>query len=195
MVAGSTNDFSWVANINVTTHLNSFDTIMVETGASGTYLTLVLDSSTHVLSFYAPPSSRLDGTTVIAAGTWYQVAATWTAAASNLLTLYVNGTKESSGTGFTGRAITAPVNPFTIGCDAANSRGLRGNIDDVRVYNRCLSVDEVKAIYQNSLTGYPDILNRVSPGVFPLPTAATTALFRRTFAQFGTRGGSRQIIR
>jgi hypothetical protein len=49
---------------------------------------------------------------------------------------------------------------FHIGKEAAESRLATGRADDIRVYDRILTPDEIKAYYDLSLRGYPGLLAR-----------------------------------
>lgn len=86
-------------------------------------------------------------TAIPSAGLWHHAAATWDGA---LLRLYLDGLVVSS-TPFTG-AIRCDSNPTYIGADDDNGDdvpdgGWAGCIDEVRIYNRGLSSNEVRQIY------------------------------------------------
>ncbi len=99
-------------------------------------------------------------TSSLAPGTWHLVNGTFDGAS---ISLYIDGVKEA--TVATGYA-TLNANPAyskggtAIGVDpnygAAGYNGFKGNIDDVRIYNRALFVDEINALYQNGVTGAID---------------------------------------
>ena len=60
--------------------------------------------------------------------------------------IYVDG-REIASTSNTGKDVT-PAGPFYIGRDARTGRTvINGKIDDVRIYNRALSSEEVIALY------------------------------------------------
>ena len=83
---------------------------------------------------------------VVSAGVWYHVALTYTLDASgNTARVYFNGGSSSntaSGFNLSG-ASNVTVGSFRDG----SSNWFNGKVDDVRVYNRALSADEIKAIY------------------------------------------------
>ncbi|MBK7319521.1 LamG-like jellyroll fold domain-containing protein [Candidatus Villigracilis affinis] len=73
--------------------------------------------------------------------TWMHVAATYDGAT---IKLYINGVLESSlPASFT---VAANNLPLTIGAQSNNSRYFMGGMDEVRVYNRSLTVDEIQAL-------------------------------------------------
>jgi hypothetical protein len=71
--------------------------------------------------------------------------------------LYINGALESSNSGVTGLINTSGSDPVTIGAQI-DSGGLRrqwrGQIDDVRLYNRALSAADVSELYGFVLTNF-----------------------------------------
>jgi hypothetical protein len=83
---------------------------------------------------------------------WYHVAAI--ADLSGNRYLYVNGVLEGS---VSDQAIFGPIYPnFYIGANAAYSQHyFLGDIDDVRVYNRALSAQEVQGLYTGSFVVQP----------------------------------------
>jgi hypothetical protein len=60
--------------------------------------------------------------------------------------LYVNGVLESLSTSSSQSINTASGEDFEIGSDHSN-RHLDGLLDDVRVYNKALSAEEIQTIY------------------------------------------------
>jgi len=76
---------------------------------------------------------------------WSHTVVTWDKTSGNLI-LYVNTQIVWSGTGFTGDlAIT--TEPMCIGTMLGPEAYFNGLIDEVRIYNRALSPDEIKAHY------------------------------------------------
>ena len=81
-------------------------------------------------------------------GVWQHVAATYSTS-GNIVKFYVNGAPAGSGTGTT--ITSAPTRAGAIGRRASSSiRGFHGTIDDVRVYNRVLTYNEIQALYQST---------------------------------------------
>ncbi|MEM2294605.1 MAG: LamG domain-containing protein [Nitrososphaerota archaeon] len=83
---------------------------------------------------------------LVALYSWQHVAATWDSV-SKLPRLYVNGDLIATGSAYTG-PIPSTTYDVLIGNNPTNSRQFHGIIDDVRIYNRALSGDEIKAIYE-----------------------------------------------
>jgi len=79
------------------------------------------------------------GPTALTANTWAHLAATYDGAT---VRLYVNGVQVSSHAQ-TG-AIATSTNPLQIGGDSLYGQYFAGRIDEVRVYNRALSVAEIQ---------------------------------------------------
>jgi hypothetical protein len=94
-------------------------------------------------------SNKLEGTTALATGVWYYVAATYST--GGVITLYINGAQEAQGSGAATSIPSASAN-VTIG--AREYTGFEdyfnGSIDDVRIYNRTLSAAEVASLYAQS---------------------------------------------
>jgi len=82
-------------------------------------------------------------TTSIQTEIWYHIAAIYKAA--ERMELYINATNE----------VTLPINctlgenpaPFTIGLSPVWGRPFHGRIDQVRIYNRALTAEEVQNVY------------------------------------------------
>jgi hypothetical protein len=89
------------------------------------------------------------GTNSITESKWYHIIATFNGSDS---IIYLDSLNKSSnhleGSIFNG------VGPLGIGCNAISSsdRVFNGTIDDVQIYNRALSPEEVVALYNSSLT-------------------------------------------
>jgi hypothetical protein len=85
-------------------------------------------------------SYHTDGTAQVATNQWTHLAATYD---GSVLRLYVNGTQASS-LNRTG-SISTTSNPLRIGGNNIWSEWFNGLIDEVRVYNRALSLAEIQA--------------------------------------------------
>jgi hypothetical protein len=132
-------------------------------------LILNLDDTTGNFSLHAgiitgPNHTTIDSPTPFPTGSWQQVAFTTDGA---LLALYINGVQVAS-TPYVGTFnvpevkelsmgarlnldTTDPANPI-LGLDATPNL-LVGQLDDVAIWNRALSADEVKAIYTAGTAG------------------------------------------
>ena len=82
----------------------------------------------------------LNGTATIPSGAWTHLAATYDGTTQRL---FVNGTQVST-LALSG-AITTSNNPLKIGGNSIWAEWFTGLIDEVRVYNRALSVGEIQA--------------------------------------------------
>ena len=61
---------------------------------------------------------------------------------------YVNGAKATTTAGFImGSLPTSGSNSFVIGNNSGNTREFDGSLDEIRIYNRALSADEIKRLY------------------------------------------------
>ena len=104
----------------------------------------------------------INSKTIVQRGVWYHVAATYD---GNRSVLYVNGVEEASATpGFPLDYDTTPVYIGTTGTWVPYLSMFAGIIDEVSIYNRALSPDEIQSIY---LAG--------SFGKCPPPVADATA--------------------
>jgi len=88
---------------------------------------------------FAASSSATFGAAALAANTWTHLAATYDGAT---LRFYVNAVQVSS-IARTGN-LAMSTNPLQIGGDSLYGQFFQGKIDDVRVYNRALSVSEIQ---------------------------------------------------
>lgn len=91
----------------------------------------------------------------ITTNTWIHAAVTSTGTTTQI---YVNGLASGS-TGTTSFSTFTPT--LFLGARAASSFVLNGRLDDVRIWNRCLSAADVCAMYGDSLAGYQRTLNRI----------------------------------
>ena len=106
--------------------------------------------------FYVSSSNKLNtsswstasGTTSLIAGTWYF--ATLVRNSTNVI-IYLNGNSE--GMGVLGVNATSP---FIIGnlYSLSGNNDFNGSIDEVKIFNRVLSEEQIKLIYNSELAGY-----------------------------------------
>jgi hypothetical protein len=107
-------------------------------------------ANSYKLGVFADGSFRIWADAVASNNTWYHVVVVWD---GSLLKMYVNGKLQSS---------TSTYNPFTIASGATTFIGVswysnlvyarwhKGLIDEVRIYNRALSEQEILEHYRNS---------------------------------------------
>lgn len=98
---------------------------------------------------------RVSAANVYTLGGWHHVVMTWdgTANATNVL-LYVNGTEVGSyatTTNAVGNRVSDEGANIYLGNEVNGLRTLHGALDDVRVYNRVLSLGEIRAIHRAGL--------------------------------------------
>jgi len=89
------------------------------------------------------PTGRADSTTLVNDNQYHHVAAVLDPT-ENVIRIYVDGVLE--GTGTPGAFNADSSGPLRIG-NQETTRYFDGIIDEVRIYNRALSSDEIKAIY------------------------------------------------
>ncbi len=138
---------------------------VAQDGAPASQFELVInaDANTGALNLHAgitagPNHTTIDSPTALAPGSWVQAAFT---ADGAQLTLYINGVAVAS-TPYSGTFIVPEVKELSMGArlnldttDPANPilgpdatpNFLFGQLDDVAIWNRALTSDEVKAIY------------------------------------------------
>ena len=135
-----TNGMTVEAWVKLTTVSNWRAVIIKETTgglAYGLYANTNLNRPDAVI--HTSTDVNLYGTAALAANTWTHLAATYDGAN---LRLYVNGAQVAS-QAFTGNMPNS-TSPLRIGGDSVWGEFLNGVIDDVRVYNRALSVTEIQ---------------------------------------------------
>lgn len=91
-------------------------------------------------------SSYVTSTTTPLVGVWYHLVGTWD---GNFIKIYVNGALEQTGA----RAGTMPssTKPLKIGSFSDDYRYFNGIIDEVSLWDRALSQEEVTQIYSSNL--------------------------------------------
>lgn len=147
-----------------------------------------ITSTTGNLASWSDVGGQLTGSTVLTANKWYRLAGVWDGTNNYL---YINGVLETSAA----RTFRANTKDTQIGAQASGAGGtiasffFKGNIDDVRIYNRPLSALDVSDDYHNSTVGYPNLLNWRKPYLTMLRTGV---VFRKTLSGLGTRTGKRQ---
>jgi len=78
---------------------------------------------------------------------WHHLVAVKTNISGQGLTLYLDGKKDAQNPGATGDIAGATIWNLSIGRDTQNFRNFAGLIDEVRIYDRALTADEIKAHY------------------------------------------------
>ena len=103
---------------------------------------------------------RLEVAQILATGTWYHLVLTYDGT-SHEMSAFVNGVKIGSTTGAGGSGSYTDGDVFSIGCLYLSVSGASGHtdgtIDDVAVFNKVLSGDEIKLLYALSGTIFGDM--------------------------------------
>lgn len=94
------------------------------------------------------------GNTVLNADTWYHIGFTYSGTTNNVVTFYVNGQQD--------KIVTLDETPYFKAnyfeafawSTASSNRKLNGKINDVRIYNHCLSAKEVEEISKGLVVHY-----------------------------------------
>ena len=105
---------------------------------------------------YGPAYNQINSTTVAQAGQWYHVVVTYS---NEQAYLFINGRQENYQTFANSYNYISTAN-LTIGSGFTGNK-FNGLIDEVRIYNRALSAEEIAQRYQASYTRYL-VTNKVS---------------------------------
>lgn len=84
---------------------------------------------------------------IVRFGHWYFITFTWDQ--NGLSNLYMNAVLNSSADVTNGAPVAGSTNLF-IGGRSANDRGFHGYIDEVRIFDKVLSANEISALYFNN---------------------------------------------
>jgi chitodextrinase len=136
-------------------------------GDDNYYLMAMSNNSSHPVAgaILGGVYAEAIGPNALTANTWAHLATTYDGAT---VRLYVNGVQVAS-QAKTGTIATS-TNPLQIGGDSIYGQYFAGRIDEVRVYNRGLSVAEIQSDMNTPLIAPPD----------PQPPTAPTNLVART---------------
>lgn len=108
------------------------------------------------------------GITQLNASQWYHAVYTFDGATASL---YLNGVLENS-TSISASITTNSFNMY-LGCRTGAGEVFPGKLDDIRIYNRCVSANEIKGYYYDSQTAV-STLNRLRNSFIATPPAAAT---------------------
>ena len=111
------------------------------------------DQSTNDITCKTPASS-------VSSDTWHHVVVTNDGTSNSDCSgfdIYIDGVSQSLGDTSTG-TVTDPTNsiPITIGSSQGSSAFMNGMMDEVKIYSRALSADEVRNDYWNTKEGHPN---------------------------------------
>lgn len=118
----------------------------------------------------ANPSTT--GTTNINTDSWFHVAGVRDTTA-DLLRIYINGKEEGNATDTTTISVADSIE-IKIGKHPGNVQLWLGSIDDIRIYNRTLTPDEINNIYLNGLSRIINPVETTPVETTARPDAAST---------------------
>ena len=153
-IINTANDFTMSAWVYVDA-VTGTDNIVAAYNTNPTYQAALLNLNSTILAASIVNTANGDfcsGNVSYSAGQWYHLAFTKT---SSNCSFYLNGVKEVNDTTLTGTPLASNV--FRIGArnwGAADADFFDGKIDDVRIYNRALSADEIKQYYDATSGGH-----------------------------------------
>lgn len=141
--------------------------LWLRTSNAGFGLQIPWDQGVTVIYLRLEATGKLsfvvDGTDVSASSATVLVDGRWTHAcltsAGASQALYVNAAQEVTDSR-TPDPAGGPAG-FTLGARSGGGFAYWGQLDDARVYDRCLTAGEVSALYHESRAGYPGCLRRV----------------------------------
>jgi len=152
-----TTAFTWSAWFYCTA-INRYNIIVDTATNSGTFngYELFVKNNDNKIRFASYSSAdALDSTTVVAANTWYHVAATHESGSDKL---YVNGTLEASGSA-SNFSVSDAAN-LRIGSSSIYSLYHQGLIDEVSFFDSALSASNITSIYNS---GVPNDISSFNP--------------------------------
>ncbi len=127
-------------------------------GACNFGINVLLDSSQVLQVFFEESTSgtfQISAVPVPTAGVFHHVAATYRQATATQVEVqtFIDGQLVKTATLSGNLANTVNSQPVSIGCDSLNHDNLKGEIDEVSLYNRILSTNEIAAIYNAGSAG------------------------------------------
>jgi len=127
--------------------------ILVEKSPVNTIYELILDNGGYhafgkYVFYFDGGTGRVISTTNWNTGQWAHIAVTYD---GSYVKMYVNGVLESS-TPYTSPILTS-TDPLLLGDSSGHANSYAGLIDEVAIYNRALTAEEIQQQYQNGLNG------------------------------------------
>ncbi len=105
-----------------------------------------------------PTLKTVSSTTNATIGLWYHVVATRNGSSPYNMSIYVNGIKENE---INGAVISAAAAPLYIGAlTAAGGNTLNGTLDEVRIYNKTLTPEQILENYNAGAPNYRRIVSQ-----------------------------------
>jgi hypothetical protein len=130
---------------------------------------------------------------------WHSFAISWNdnSSLTTPVNLYIDGTLSSGTTSGTFANVGTFANneAFALGAESDGGNPFDGKIDDIRIYNRALSTDEVSKLYQTTAPAQPVDTSLVNYWTFDRSdTVGTTAIDRGRKGLNGTTTGTTKTI-
>jgi hypothetical protein len=158
------------------TELGKYRAALIKEGATALVYALYSETSRAQpwYQLFLSGETRLravTGPTQVPASAWSHLAATYDGL---VMRLYVNGTQVAT----LGRSGTVNVSTgaFRIGGTFLGSEWYKGDIDEVRLYNRALSAAEIQTDMNTAVAGSPDTTPPTTPLNFAAGTAGPTTI-------------------
>ncbi|MCA9360714.1 LamG domain-containing protein [Candidatus Nomurabacteria bacterium] len=152
-------DYVDVGNINVDGAMTTSAWVYLDTANSGSYATfgksfttyqIFIDSNNKIhLQTNSGSGCNVPSTGVVSAFEWHHTVVTWST--TNGATFYIDGEPSGNSSGSCANEINNSSTVLKIGAAAGTpDKFMNGKIDDARMYDRELSADEVRQLYQQA---------------------------------------------
>ena len=158
---------SWVKP----TALNSWQAAVIKEASGGLSYAVYANTSsrTPAAALHTSSDVNLYGSSALPLNSWSHITASYDGAT---VKLYVNGALVNSQS-WTGQ-MPSSTSPLRIGGDSAWGEYFQGTIDEVRVYNRALSVTEIQADMATPISTTSQTGLTLTPASFSLTTRGAT---------------------
>ncbi len=115
---------------------------------------------TDQISFYDGDTGNLQSSTLMTASTWHHVVYTWDGTTRKI---YLNGVEDASDSSGNLNDVTKNT---VIGARYAGSSHHDGKIDELYIYDKALTSDQIYRLYSQSVSSFVVGLEEVSEGVY-----------------------------
>lgn len=106
-----------------------------------------IGTGTRALQGVISNGTVITSTSTVPANVWSNIVMTWTNSVTSVISFYINGVTSGSGISGDSTVINTAI-PTAIGSSGA-TQAIQGSIDDIRIYNRVLSLTEINQLYQS----------------------------------------------
>ncbi len=138
---------AWVKADTIT----AWDCIVMKESDNWDGYGIYFDDSIGWLAFYVGGYATNTAWVTISTGSWHHIVGTYDKnAGSDQVKLYKDGIEGGYPDTYTG-SISTNTEPLVIGADSDGNYPFNGAIDEVRIYNRALSPEEINASYNTGL--------------------------------------------